>query len=189
MRDAIAGLKKRPVAVKPPVVKPPAKNKVVTQGLLVYKLTKSAAKNGTVTVQKPKKKTYKNITIPKTIKLNGYTFQVTSVSSRAFKNCKKLKSVKIGDNVSKIDKYAFMGCGRLQSVTIGKGLTQIGSKAFYKDKSLKKVIIKSSNLKKVNAKAFSGISKKAVIDVPNKKIKKYKRILKKGNYPKNTKIR
>jgi Putative glycosyl hydrolase of unknown function (DUF1680). len=189
LRDAIAGLKKRPVAVKPPVVKPPAKNKVVTQGLLVYKVTKSVAKNGTVTVQKPKKKTYKNITIPKTIKLNGYTFQVTSVSSRAFKNCKKLKSVKIGDNVSKIDKYAFMGCGRLQSVTIGKGLTQIGSKAFYKDKSLKKVIIKSSNLKKVNAKAFSGISKKAVIDVPNKKIKKYKRILKKGNYPKNTKIR
>lgn len=200
LRDAIAGLKKRPVAVKPPVVKPPvvkppvvvkppAKNKVVTQGLLVYKVTKSAAKNGTVTVQKPKKKTYQKITIPKTIKLNGYTFKVTSISSHAFKNCKKLKSVKIGDNVSKINKYAFMGCGRLQSITIGKGLTHVGSKAFYKDKSLKKITIKSTKLKKVYGKAFSGISKKAVIDVPNKKVKTYKKILKKGNYPKNTKIK
>lgn len=195
LRDAIAGLKKRPVVVKPPVVKPPvivkppAKNKVVTQGLLVYKVTKSATKNGTVTVQKPKKKTYQNITIPKTIKLNGYTFKVTSISSRAFKGCKKLKSVKIGDNVSRIDKYAFMECGKLQSITIGKGLTHIGNKAFYKDKSLKKITIKSSKLKKVYAKAFSGISKKAVIDVPNKKVKGYKKILKKGNYPKNTKIK
>lgn len=184
LKNAIAGLKKRPTPLKPP-----AKNKTVTQGLLVYKVTKSATKNGTVTVLRPKKKSYQKITVPKTVKLNGFTFKVTAISSKAFKDCKKLKSVKIGDNVSKIGTSAFMGCTKLQSVTIGKGLKYISSKAFYKDKVLKKITIKSSNLKKVYAKAFSGISKKAVIDVPNKKVKKYKRILKKGNYPKTTKVK
>ena len=186
LEKAIAGL----VPVKPDPDKPiPKKNAVYKVGKLYYKVTKSDKKNGTVEVTKPVKKTYKSIQIPNSVNLDGYTFKITSIKKKAFSKNKKLKSVKIGDNVSKIGGSAFADCTKLERVTIGKGLQSIGSKAFYKDKKLKRVVIRSSKVKKVYSKAFNGIRKNAVIDVPNKKVKSYKRIFKKGGQAKTVIIK
>ena len=60
----------------------PAKGKTYTVGVLKYKVTKSAAKNGTVTVTAPKKKNYRTITIPKTVKIGKYV----RISKSSFDN-------------------------------------------------------------------------------------------------------
>ncbi|WP_027294464.1 chitobiase/beta-hexosaminidase C-terminal domain-containing protein [Robinsoniella sp. KNHs210] len=160
--------------VKKPVV--PVKNSKHTVGNLVYGVTKSAAKNGTVTVLKPTKKTLTTIKIPDTVKINGFTFKVTAVGSKAFKGNAKLKKVTIGKYVGTIGSSAFYKCTKLSGVTIGSGLKVIGKKAFYGDKALKSIVVKSSILRKADSQCLKGIRKNAVIDVPGKKVSAYKKL-------------
>ena len=133
----------------------PAKGKVYTAGNLKYKVTKSAYKNGTVSVYAPVKKTLTSVSIPATVKINGYTFQVTAIGNKAFAGCTKLKSVKIGAKGTTIGKEAFSGCKALTSITIS-----------------------SNVLKAVGSSAFKGISAKAVIKVPAAKLSAYRKLLK-----------
>lgn len=133
----------------------PAKGKVYTSGSLKYKVTKSAYKNGIVSVYAPAKKTLTNASIPATVKINGYTFNVTAIGDKAFNGCTKLKKVTIGSNVTTIGKQAFNGCKVLTSVTIS-----------------------SKVLKTVGSSAFKEISSKAVIKVPAAKLSAYQKLLK-----------
>lgn len=133
----------------------PKKGYTTTIGNLKYKVTKSHATKGTVTVVSAKNKKQKTISIPSTVNINGYTFKVTAISNNAFKKNTKLTSVTIGANVKTIGKEAFSGC-----------------------KKLKKITVKSKVVSKVNAKAFKGIHKKAKIKLPkmsSSKFKKYKK--------------
>lgn len=108
-----------------------------------------------------------SITIPATVTIDGYTYKVTEIAQKAFKNNKKLKSVTIGKNVKKIGKEAFYNC-----------------------KKIKRITIKSANLKSVGKNAIKGINKKATIKVPKKQLKKYKRLFKsKTGYKKSMKIK
>lgn len=161
----------------------PKKGTVCKVGKFYYKVTKSAAKNGTVALTKPAKKTYTSVKIPETITINGYKFKVTSIGAKAFYNHKKLKKVVIGNSVLKIGASAFASDKQLISVTMGTGITEIGSKAFYQDSKLKTVTLKSNKLKTVGKLACKGIAKRAKIDVPNKKVKKYKALFKKAGLP------
>lgn len=190
LQEAIAAL----AVVTPKPVEPtkpalPKKNAVYKVGKLYYKVTKVTSKNRTVSVVKPVRKTEKTITIAKTVKIDGYTFKVTEIAKNAFKNQKKLTEVKIGDNVAKIGTAAFAGCKKLKKVTIGKGMVSIGSKAFYGDKSLSKLKIRSLRIKNISGKALKGISSKAVIQVPKKKLKSYEKKLKKAGCPKKARIK
>lgn len=161
----------------------PKKNTTHKVGTLYYKVTKSAAKNGTVMVTKPGRKTYTSVTIPATVKINGYTFKVTAIGSKAFYKNTKLKKVTVGNNVAKIGESAFASNGKLATVTLGTGVTTIESKAFYKDSKLKTINIKSKKLKTVKKQAFKGIASKAKVSVPKKKAKSYKNLLKKAGLP------
>ena len=60
----------------------------------------------------------------------------------------------------------------------------IKAKAFYGNKKLKNVRIYSTVLKTAGSKCFSGISSKAVIKVPAKKVAAYKKLLKVKNVKK-----
>ena len=133
----------------------PAKGKVYTSGNLKYKVTKSAYKNGTVSVYAPTKKTLTRISVPATVKINGYTFNVTAIGDKAFNGCTKLKKVTIGSKVTTIGKQAFNGCKALTSITVN-----------------------SKVLKTVGASALKGISAKAVIKVPAAKLSAYQKLLK-----------
>lgn len=133
----------------------PSKNRVFTSGSLKYVVTKSSAKNGTVSVKAPKSKGIKTVSIPATVKLDGYTFKVTAVSDKAFLNCKKLKKAILGSNLTSIGKEAFRGC-----------------------KALKNITIKTKLLKKVGKNALKNIHSKVAIKVPSSKLKAYKKLLK-----------
>lgn len=135
-----------------------------TIGKLIYKVTGT----GTVTLVKPVSKSVKKVNIPATVKIEGFTFRVTAVSAKAFAGCKKLKTVTIGANVSSIGKQAFKNC-----------------------KKLSKITIRSTKLTKakVGTGAFKGIAKKATIKVPKKKLKAYKKFLRKKGVGKKVKIK
>ena len=75
---------------------------------------------------------------------------------------------------------AFKNCKKLKRVVIGKEITSIGAKAFSGCKALKKITIKSAKLKKVGKNAFKGIHVKAVIKAPKAKLKAYKKLLRAG---------
>lgn len=143
----------------------PKKNSTFTSSSVTYKVTKSDAKKGTVTLVKGDKKK-SSVVIPATVKKNGYTFKVTQISSKAFYKNTKLKKV-----------------------TIGKNITSIGTKAFQGCKSLKTIQVKSTSLKKVGKNALSGIHKKATVKVPSKKLKAYQKLLKKKGQASTVKIK
>ena len=118
-----------------------------------YKVTKAGAE---VSLIKTNKKA-KRVTIPAVIKVNGVTYKVTSIGTKAFNGNKKLTKVTIGTNIKKISNNAFFKC-----------------------KSLKTVTIKSVLLTKKTAskRAFKGVGKKMVIRVPKKVKKAYVKIFK-----------
>ncbi len=110
----------------------------------VYKVIKSDAKNGTVAVTGNSKRKGKMI-IPATVVKDGYTFKVTEVAAKAFQNNKKLTTLVLGVNVSKI-----------------------GAKSFYKNTKLKSITFKNKNAVKIGSQAFKGIKATAKVNVPKK---------------------
>ncbi|MBE5927711.1 MAG: hypothetical protein E7270_12210 [Lachnospiraceae bacterium] len=73
----------------------PKKNTKKVIGGIGYKITKSSKTNGTVSVYSLVNKNKTSVTIPQTIKIDGYKFKVTVIEKNAFKNAKKLKMINI----------------------------------------------------------------------------------------------
>lgn len=138
-------------------------------GKAKYKIISAYKKNDMPVVEyvaTTDKKT-KKLVIPDTVVIDKVKYKVESIGVGAFKNNKNLTSVVIGKNVKKIGKKAFFGCKKLKSIII-------------KTKKLKK--------KSIGANAFKGIYKKAKFKVPKKKLKLYKKLIKKAKAPKKCKI-
>lgn len=192
-----------------------------------FQVTKSGEKLKTVQYEKSTDAKATSITIPDAITVGGVKYKVTAIAGTAFKGNKNITSLKIGNNVIKIENDAFNGCNKLKTVTIGKNVTSIGDKAFYKCTSLRQVLIPGkvtrigkqafygckkmtkvvieSCVKAIGTKAFAGctklknvtikttklttknvgnqalkgISSKAIVKVPAKKMRAYKNLLKK----------
>ena len=133
----------------------------------VYKVTGNNTVQYTKASGKKVRKA-KKIAIPAAVTVNGVKYQVTAIAPNAFKNNKNLKTIIIPATVRSIGKQAFAGC-----------------------KNLKSIIIQTPYLtkKSVGAKAFKGISSKAVIKVPKKQLKAYKKLLKTKGIAKSVKIK
>lgn len=178
-----------------------------------YKVIKPGTENATVEYMKSTV-TGASLTVPATVKIDGVIYKVTAVGANAFKNNGRLVKVKIGENVTTIGAGAFYGCSKLKNVTLGKNVTSIGNKAFYRClrltkitipskvkkigkqafyncKRLKNITIKTSKLTRarVGSKAFKGIHSKAVIKVPKKQLKAYKKILRAKGIGKRVKVK
>lgn len=129
-----------------------------------YKVTTS----NTVQYVKASSKKAKTVKVPSTITVNGVKCQVTSIAPKAMKGNKKLKKVIIPSSIRTIGTQAFAGCKNLKNITI---------QTPYLTK------------KSVGAKAFKGISDKAVIKVPKKQFKAYQKLLKTKGVSKKVKIK
>lgn len=155
------------------------------------KITVTKSEDGTASASytAPSSKKNKKATVPDTVTVNGVQYKVTGIGKGAFKNNKKLTTVKIGKNVSQIGKGAFSGCTKLKSVTLPKSVEKIEAEAFKGDKSLKTITIKSTNIKSVGKNAFKGIKGNAVIKVPASKLKEYTKLFRNAGLPETVKIR
>ena len=130
---------------------------VFSEGVLRYRVTNAAKKQAEVIGLS---KNVRKVTIPATVRASstGEQFRVVSIGKKAFKNNKKVKKVVISSSVKRIGKQAFANCKKLNSIII-------------QTKSLK--------MNTVGIKAFRGISAKAVIKTPRKKLRLYQKILRK----------
>ena len=140
-----------------------AKGKTYTVGKFKYTITGAKADGtGTVaisgTTYTRSDKKFASLTISYAVVIGGVKFKITSVGANAFSRYSMLTSVVIGNNV-----------------------TSIGSNAFVSCKNLKKVTIKSTKLKGVGAKAFSGTYSKVTFVLPKSKAASYKKLIKNGS--------
>lgn len=119
----------------------------------IYSVERTKAGEGTAVFVMPKNKKKKSFRVPDKIVVEGTEYPVTEIADKAFYKCTKLKKI-----------------------TIGKRIERIGKKAFYGDKSLKKITVKTDKLSFVGKSALKGIHEKAVIKVPKKQLKKYRKL-------------
>lgn len=120
-----------------------------------YRVTSDTSGGGTVAVYGVSDKNAKSYTIQNSVTIDGYTYKVTEISSKAFANCKKATGIVLGTNIKSIGKEAFMNCKKLKTLTI-----------------------KSKKLKTVGKNALKGIYSKATIKVPSSSLSKYKKLFK-----------
>ena len=117
----------------------------------------------------------KNITIPGS---------VTKIGEDAFSYCQNLKKATINEGVKKISKDAFSNTA-LEEITIPSTVTQLGKNAFRwestEKSSLKKVVIRSKNIKKWGTMVFGATRDDLVIYVPQSKKAEYEKILRSTN--------
>ena len=122
-----------------------------------------------------KETSVKLITIPGSVK---------NIGERAFANCKKLQKATINEGVKKISKEAF-SCSTLEEITIPSTVTELGKNAFRwestEKSSLKKVVIRSKNIKKWGTMVFGATRDDLVIYVPKSKKEEYEKILRSTN--------
>ena len=121
-----------------------------------------------VSFLKPVDAGIRSLAIPDSVKIKGKDYRVTSIGDKAFYKCKSLRKI-----------------------TIGKNIKHIGKKAFYGCKNLKIVVIKTSKLKKnsIGKYAFKKINSKAVFRCPKKKLKSYKKWIRKSGTLKKAKYK
>lgn len=150
---------KNPNATASPTKTPLKKNQTVKpvknnkkSDAASYKVTD--VKKKTVTYSKTKT-TSKKAVVPDTITVNGTKLKVTAVGASAFAGNKKIKTV-----------------------TLGKNITKIGTKAFYKAKNLSQITVNGNTIKSIGKNAFSGVKKNCKITVRAKDKKQYKKIVK-----------
>ncbi len=154
-----AGELATPKPTKKPVVKPAKKGKKLTGSKgAIYKVTSDKTGSPTVEYSAAAKGAKGTITIPAQVTIKGVTYKVTSVGASACRNRAGITKVIIGKNVKKIGNRVFSGC-----------------------KKLKKVTIKTTKLTEstVGRNAFSGISSRVVVKVPESKVKAYRKLFKK----------
>lgn len=121
----------------------------------------------------------KTITLPK---------KINCISAEAFAGCKSLQKIKLSSVMTNIGEYAFSGCG-IKEIVLPKKIEVIREGAFSDCKKLKKIVIKSKKIKEeyLGQLAFHNINKKAVFDVPNSCVSKYKKwFVKTGSFKKKT---
>ena len=171
----------------------------VTIGTSVYEVTENEDAYE-VAFTKTTGKNLKAVNVPDTVTIGSTTYKVTEISEGAFEGDTKLTTVKIGKNVKTIGDSAFAKCTALKTVVFGSDVETIGANAFKKDKKLTKIVIPSgvtkietnafyqcTSLKTIQFKgkkvptigknAFKRIAAKAVIKVPDKSLKLYKKKL------------
>ena len=86
-----------------------------------------------------------------------YFIGVTYIGKEAFKDCSKLYTIVIPDNVKTIEQNAFSGCSDIQFVTWGNNITDIQDRAFYGCTSLRFIIL-GDYVETIGAYAFYGAS-------------------------------
>ena len=106
------------------------------------------------------------VVIPEEVTYENRTRKVTSIGEKAFKDCRDLTSVTIGNNVISIGNSAFEYCSNLTSVTIPNSVTSIGRGAFMDCISLASIII-PIRVRSIDIFAFAKCVSLTSVTIPN----------------------
>jgi hypothetical protein len=100
-----------------------------------------------------------------TISGSGAMPDYTSGNSPWYSNRTNIKTVNIGNQVTRIGNFAFSNCNKISSVIISEGLTSIGEFAFNECSSLSSIALPAS-LKRVEDRAFRRCTGLTSIHIP-----------------------
>ena len=130
------------------------------------------------------------ITIPDSFRVSGITYKVTEVSAKALKNNKKVKTVKLGKNISKICSEAFYGCTYLTDLTLPAKTSKLENNFAGNCKNLKTLTVKSTAMTKntLSDNAFSKIGTAVKVQVPKGKVKSYTTLFRGKGLAKKVKV-
>ena len=118
-----------------------------TVGVLIYQVKNASTRIGTVSVVgvKKSKRKRRSYTIPKTVKIKGHKYKVTSIGKKAFSKCKKCRRIKIkSKTIVSIHKTAFKGLKKGLKIKVPKSKYKKYKKMLKKCKGVKKLRIKKS---------------------------------------------
>ena len=137
-----------------------------------------------VTIEKGVKKISYGMFCDTALKIIDIPGSVFQIGEDAFADCKKLQKATINEGVKKIGKDAFSNTA-LEEITIPSTVTELGKNAFRRESmeksSLKKVVIRSKNIKKWGTMVFGATRDDLVIYVPQSKKAEYEKILRSTN--------
>lgn len=105
---------------------------------------------------------------------------LTAIDDYAFSGCASLKTVSIGDKVTKVGISAYSSCPRLTTVTIGRNVEKLRKRAFYKDTKLAAIVFRGDKLNSTGTQVIKGISASAKITVPKGMTATYRELLEIG---------
>lgn len=146
-----------------------AKNALITVNKVKYKVTGVATNGkGTVSVNGVTDKTARTtLNIGATVKIGGVTYRITSIGTSAFAGAARLRSVKMGANITTIGAKAFLNCKALSNMEIST---------------------KSLSMNRTGNSAFKGIKFNCTVKVPKQKNSLYKKILRAKGAGKNIRV-
>ena len=146
-----------------------AKNALITVNKVKYKVTGAATNGkGTVSVNGVTDKTARTtLNIGATVKIGGVTYRITSIGTSAFAGAARLRSVKMGANITTIGAKAFLNCKALSNMEIST---------------------KSLSMNRTGNSAFKGIKFNCTVKVPKQKNSLYKKILRAKGAGKNIRV-
>ena len=116
-----------------------------------------------------------------------------------FSDTEKLRKLKIPESVKSVCMSAFIGSG-LKVIDLPKNVVTIkngnlgynvfsGREQPYRNKRLRKIILRSEKIKTIQKRSFSGLSKNVTILVPKSCLKKYSEMLYKSGMSRKNKVR
>ena len=82
-----------------------------------------------------------NIVIPSSVSHNGISYSVTSIGSRAFRDCMGLTAITMPYSVTSIGSWAFRDCTGLTSIEIPNSICKLGERTFNECRSLRSMSI------------------------------------------------
>ena len=107
------------------------------------------------------------VQIPQTVKYNGKTYSVTSISDKAFCNADKMTGITMSSGIKSIGLYAFDGCVSLENIIFPGNPVEIGEGAFFRCPSICRITF-GSDWTGINLKWFRWSNSLTEIFVPAK---------------------
>ena len=104
--------------------------RIVIDGIQYDYSTNSANRPVATLIRPVDRDNFETYVIPDAIEVEGVSYPVTRINSTAFSQCKKLKSITIGNMVSWIGGNAFVDCTSLTSIRIPANVEEIGTSSF-----------------------------------------------------------
>ncbi len=148
----------------------------VTKSSVVYKVTGDS----TISITDAKSRKGSTLSIPSNVTINGKSYAVTSIASGAFKNNKKITTIKGGKNLTTISKNAFYGCSKLKTVNFSSSkIKTIGAKAFFNCQKLSKVVLNGNYLTGIGKNSFKKTGSSITVRIKASKKAKYNKLVKK----------
>ncbi|MBE5859080.1 MAG: hypothetical protein E7301_02995 [Butyrivibrio sp.] len=136
--------------------------------------------DGSVTLTGVGSASVSKLKIPDTVFIDGVEHPVTSIGASAFKGNSKIKKITGGANLTKISSSAFKNCKKLKTIDLHSArITSIGSNAFNGCVKVTSLKINGNKLTSIGKNAFKNVGQKAKITVYIKSKAKYEKLVNK----------